>query len=139
MHAEANKPVCAIEERIWTKVCTAELSGSLFSILNEYFLPYRCTFPAQPAILYKVRKSMSQEQVLTPVKRKRLLNTYGTPVGYTHAELEIFLDLLYGLFSNVYTAGQLRQVKVSDPFDRTENPRQLTIRELADWLEAVLS
>lgn len=82
---------------------------------------------------------MDQEQALTPAKRKRLLKTYGSPAGYTHAELECFLDLFYGLFSDVYTAAQLRQIKVSDPFDRSDHPRQLTVKELADWLEALVS
>lgn len=82
---------------------------------------------------------MDQEHALTPAKRKRLLKTYGSPAGYTHAELECFLDLFYGLFSHVYTAAQLRQIKVSDPFDRSETPRQLTVGELADWLEALVS
>ena len=39
-------------------------------------------------------------QQITPAKRKRLLNTFGSvPAGYTHDDLERLLDLLYGMFS----------------------------------------
>lgn len=80
------------------------------------------------------------EPGLTPTKRKHLLKTFGAaPAGYTHEELEFFLDLFYGLFNNVYTIGELRRLKVSDPFDRSDTPRQLTVKELADWLEALVS
>jgi hypothetical protein len=33
----------------------------------------------------------------------------------------------------------LRQLVVSDPFDRSDSPRQLKITELAEWLEALVS
>ena len=79
-------------------------------------------------------------QHITPAKRKRLLKTFGPfPAGYTHDDLERFLDLLYGMFSDVYTMAELRQIIVSDPFDRTEFPRQLKLVELTDWLEAVVA
>lgn len=39
----------------------------------------------------------------------------------------------------VYTASELRQIVVSDPFDRSEQPRQLKLVELTDWLEALLT
>jgi hypothetical protein len=79
-------------------------------------------------------------QALTPAKRKRLLKQFGTyPAGYTHQELEQFLDLLYGMFSYHYSLAELRQVYLSDPFDRSENPRQMTVVELAEWLEAALA
>ena len=79
-------------------------------------------------------------QRITPAKRKRLLKTFGPfPAGYTHDDLEHFLDLLYGMFSDVYTMAELRQIIVSDPFDRTEFPRQLKLVELTDWLEAVVA
>ena len=83
---------------------------------------------------------MNQNQALTPAKRKRLLKQFGTsPAGYTHQELEQFLDLLYGMFSYHYTPTELRQVQLSDPFDRSEHPRCLTAVELAEWLEALLA
>ena len=79
-------------------------------------------------------------QHITPAKRKRLLKTFGPfPAGYTHDDLERFLDLLYGMFSDVYTMAELRQITVSDPFDRSEHPRQLKLVELTDWLEAVVA
>ena len=82
----------------------------------------------------------SLSSTLTPARRKRLLKTYGScPAGYTHDDLERILDLLYGLFSDRYTAAELRQVVVSDPFDRSAHPRQLKLVELSDWLEALLS
>jgi len=77
---------------------------------------------------------------LTPAKRQRLLKQFGAgPAGYTHQELEQFLDLLYGMFSYCYSLAELRQMHLSDPFDRSENPRQMTVVELAEWLEAVLA
>lgn len=77
---------------------------------------------------------------LSVARRKRLLKTYGPcPAGYTHDDLERFLDLLYGMFSDVYTMGELRQIVVSDPFDRSEHPRQLKLVELTDWLEALVA
>ena len=82
---------------------------------------------------------MEQIRELTPAKRKRLLKTFGGPAGYTNEDLERFLDLLYGLFSDVYTAAELRQIQVSDPFDRSEHPRQLRLVELTDWLEALVA
>ncbi|HLX41254.1 MAG TPA: hypothetical protein VKR42_12030 [Ktedonobacteraceae bacterium] len=81
----------------------------------------------------------TQEQ-LSPSKRKRLLKTFGScPVGYTHDDLERFLDLLYGMFSDVYTASELHQIMVSDPFDRSKQPRQLKLVELTDWLESLVA
>ena len=63
-------------------------------------------------------------QEITSAKRKRLLKTFGSyPAGYTHDDLERLLDLLYGMFSDVYTRAELRQIVVSDPFDRSEHPR----------------
>lgn len=80
------------------------------------------------------------EPKLTPAKRKRLLKTFGAaPSGYTHEELECFLDLFYGLFTDIYTEKELRQLKVSNPFDRSDTPCQMTVKELADWLEALVS
>jgi len=77
---------------------------------------------------------------MTPAKRKRLIRTFGLcPAGYTHDDLEQYLDLLYGMYSDVYTQAELRQVVVSDPFDRGEHPRQLKLVELAAWLEALVS
>jgi hypothetical protein len=83
---------------------------------------------------------MSTSPQLSPAKRKRLLKTYGScPAGYTHQDLERFLDLLYGLYSYVYMPEELRQIIVSDPFDRAEPPRSFKLVELAAWLEAILT
>jgi hypothetical protein len=69
-----------------------------------------------------------------------LLKHFGPgPAGYTHQDLERFLDLLYGMYSHNYTSEELRQIIVSDPFDRAEQPRSLKLIELAEWLEAVLA
>jgi hypothetical protein len=79
-------------------------------------------------------------QQMTPSKRKRLLKIFGQcPAGYTTEDLERFLDLLYGLYSHVLTSAELRQMVVSDPFDRSDSPRCLTIVDLADWLEALVA
>jgi hypothetical protein len=81
-----------------------------------------------------------EEQNISPAKRKRLLKTYGPcPAGYTSQDLEHFLDLLYGMYSHVYTLAELRQMVVSDPFDRSDSPRQLKLTELAEWLEALVT
>jgi hypothetical protein len=83
---------------------------------------------------------MEQNREMTPARRKRLLKTFGgPPAGYANEELEQFLDLLYGLFSDVYTIAELRQIVVSDPFDRSEQPRQLKLVDLTDWLEALVA
>lgn len=85
---------------------------------------------------------MSQTRMtnLSPAKRKRLLKTYGPcPAGYTHQDLERFLDLLYGLYSYLYTSEELRQIIVSDPFDQAEPPRSLKLVDFAAWLEAILA
>ncbi len=83
---------------------------------------------------------MPKEPSLSPAKRKRLLKTLGSyPEGQTAEDLERFLDLLYGMFSHLYTMAELRHMLISDPFDRSETPRQLTVVELADWLEALLA
>ncbi len=68
-----------------------------------------------------------------------MLKTFGPyPAGYTQDDLERILDLLYGLFSDMYTVAELRQIVVSDPFDRSAHPRRLKLVELSDWLEALL-
>lgn len=83
---------------------------------------------------------MDRDQKLTPAKRKRLLKQFGAcPAGYTHADLEQFLDLLYGMFSYRYTMTELRRVQLSDPFDRSGTPRHMTVVELAEWLEALIA
>ncbi len=77
---------------------------------------------------------------LSPAKRKRLLKLYGkNPAGYTNEDLERFLDLVYGMYSYVYTNAELRQITISDPFDRTDTPRQLKLVDLTEWLEALVS
>jgi hypothetical protein len=83
---------------------------------------------------------MEDMQQISPAKRKRLLKTFGScPAGYTHDDLERFLDLLYGMFSDVYSTSELRQIVVSNPFDRSEHPRQIKLVELTDWLEALVA
>ena len=83
---------------------------------------------------------MHSDKPLRAAQRKRLLKTYGIcPAGYTHEDLERFLDLLYGLFNDLYTPAELRQMIVSDPFDRSEHPRQLPLIALTQWLEALLA
>lgn len=83
---------------------------------------------------------MSISRQISPARRKRLLKTYGScPAGYTHQDLERFLDLLYGLYSYLYTPEELRQIIVSDPFDHAEPPRRFKLVELAAWLEAILA
>jgi len=77
---------------------------------------------------------------MTPAKRKRLIKTYGRcPAGYTHDDLERALDMIYGMFSGVYTHAELRQLVLSDPFDRGESPRRIRLLDLAAWLEALVS
>jgi hypothetical protein len=83
---------------------------------------------------------MNSKQEIKPAKRRRLLRTFGSyPEGYTHDGLERLLDLLYGMFSHVYTKAELYQIVVSNPFDRSEHPRQLKLVELTDWLEALVA
>lgn len=83
---------------------------------------------------------MPNEPSISPAKRKRLLKTLGSyPEGQTTKDLEHFLDLLYGMFSHLYTMAEPRHMQISDPFDHSEHPRQLTVVELADWLEALLA
>ena len=85
------------------------------------------------------RKNVAKETTLSPTKRKRLLTSFGPcPAGYTNNELEQVLDVLYGMYSHVYTLTEIRQIIVSDPFDRSESPRQMKLVDLTDWLEAVV-
>ncbi len=83
---------------------------------------------------------MDESREMSPAKRKRLLKHYGPcPAGYTHDDLERFVDLLYGMYSHVSTLAEIRQIVISDPFDRSERPRQLKLIELTEWLEALVS
>jgi hypothetical protein len=43
------------------------------------------------------------------------------------------------MYSHVYTTTELRHMVISDPFDRSQTPRQLKLTELAEWLEALVS
>ena len=82
---------------------------------------------------------MAHTPGISPAKRKRLLKRFGAcPAGYTTKELEQLLDLLYGMFSHAYTQAEIRQFMISDPFDRSETPRQIKLVDLTDWLEAVV-
>ncbi len=82
---------------------------------------------------------MAREK-MTATKRKRLIRTYGScPAGYTTAELESFLHLLYGLYHDLYTASELSGLMVSDPFDESAIPRRIRLVDLAAWLEALVS
>jgi hypothetical protein len=82
---------------------------------------------------------MEKTHEITPPKRKRMLNAFGPcPAGYTNDDLERFLDLLYGMYSHVSTTAELRQIVVSDPFDRSDIPRRLRLVELADWIESLV-
>ncbi|HEY1349036.1 MAG TPA: hypothetical protein VGF67_05365 [Ktedonobacteraceae bacterium] len=77
---------------------------------------------------------------MTPAKRKRLLKTYGAcPAGYTVDDLERFVDLLYGLYSGLYSVAELRQIIVCNPFGRSDHPQRMRLVDLADWLEAMIS
>jgi hypothetical protein len=88
----------------------------------------------------EVVAAMNSTNEITAAKRKRLLKTYGPcPAGYTHEDIERFLHLLYRLFSHRYTETELRQVILSDPFDDSEPPRQITLVDLATWLEAIVA
>jgi hypothetical protein len=83
---------------------------------------------------------MTTHSGLTPAKRKRLLKTFGVcPAGYTTKELEQLLDLLYGMFSHAYTLPEIRQIMISDPFDRSERPRQFKLVDFTQWLESLVS
>ena len=83
---------------------------------------------------------MASEHKMTAAKRKRLIKAYGTyPAGWTHTDIERVLDIIYGLYSHIYTSAELRQIMISDPFDHSEAPRKMKIVDLADWLEALLS
>jgi hypothetical protein len=83
---------------------------------------------------------MAQDQSISSARRKRLLKQYGScPAGYTQEDLERFLDLLYGMYSHVYTLAELRQIVVSDPFDLSDSPRQLKLTDLVEWLEALVA
>jgi hypothetical protein len=83
---------------------------------------------------------MTKSSELSAAKRKRLLKTYGPcPAGYTTKDLEQRLDFLYGLFSHAYTIAEIRQMVVSDPFDRSPTPRQLKLVDFTDWLEALIT
>jgi hypothetical protein len=83
---------------------------------------------------------MADSNRLTPAKKKRLLKKFGSyPAGYTNQDLEGFLDLVYGMFSHVYTSAELRQITLSDPFDHSPQPRQIKLVELTDWLEVLIA
>jgi hypothetical protein len=83
---------------------------------------------------------MASNREMTAAKRKRLIKAFGPcPAGWTHGDLERFLDLLYGMYSHVHTATELRQIVISNPFDASEEPRQMKLTDLADWLEAIVS
>jgi len=83
---------------------------------------------------------MRQTTEISSAKRKRLLKTLGPcPAGYTTKELELLLDLVYGMFSHAYTQTEIRQMVISDPFDRSIPPRQVKLVDFTDWLETLVS
>jgi hypothetical protein len=87
-----------------------------------------------------MKEAEPMEQTISPAKRKRLLKTYGPcPAGSTSEDLERFLDLLYGMYSHASALAELRQIVVSDPFDRSSIPRQLKLMEFTEWLEALVT
>jgi hypothetical protein len=48
-------------------------------------------------------------------------------------------NLLYRMYSHLYTMAELRQIVLSHPFDRSEKPRQIKLVDPADWLEALVT
>ena len=83
---------------------------------------------------------MARTSEMTPAKKKRLLKAFGPcPAGYTNDDLERFLDLVYGMYSHLYTPAELRQVVICNPFDHSSTPRQLKLIELTEWLEALVA
>ncbi|BCL79682.1 hypothetical protein ccbrp13_21470 [Ktedonobacteria bacterium brp13] len=81
----------------------------------------------------------AQTQRITPAKRKRLVKTYGAwPPGYSKEDIELFLDLLYRMYSYVYTRAEIRKIMLANPFDHTHPPHQIKLIDLTDWLEALL-
>jgi hypothetical protein len=83
---------------------------------------------------------MARQHELTPARRKRLLKAFGSfPAGYSHNDIERLLDFLYGLYAGLYSQRELRQMEVSNPFDRSETPSKVRLCELADWLEALVA
>ena len=53
---------------------------------------------------------MNSGPAITPARRKRLLKAFrACPAGYTNEDLERFLDLLYSMFSDVYTLADERR------------------------------
>src|SRR6266699_3151925 len=78
---------------------------------TEWHYSYARVVALLPGSYIAVISVMKSMQEITPAKRKRLLRTFGPcPAGYTHDDLERLLDLLYGLFSHVYTTVELRQI-----------------------------
>ncbi len=88
--------------------------------MHNCWLEECCTLPCK-----------AQEAGAVNLKRIRTL--------FWPAQRRMVLDLLYGMFSDVYTMAELRQIVVSNPFDRSEHPRQLKLVELTDWLEALVA
>jgi hypothetical protein len=124
--------------RAGTSAQAARRGGFFLHLLMFWGEPVSARFPPE----WRERQKMSQTRMtnLSPAKRKRLLKNYGPcPAGYTHQDLERFLDLLYGLYSYLYTPEELRQIIVSDPFDQAEPPRRLKLVDFAAWLEAILA
>ncbi len=78
----------------------------------------RCTGCGAVSRLLRCLKNMQQRNKMTdahrlsPAKRKRLLKTLGPcPAGYTNDDLERFLDLLYGMYSHVYTMSKVNYLR----------------------------
>ena len=87
----------------------------------------RCKFSV---FLFTLRVERKKGSVWITIKRPHQPNGSACSSNLVHApqdtpmqELEQFLDLLYGMFSYAYTTTELRQMMISDPFDRSASPR----------------
>jgi hypothetical protein len=56
------------------------------------------------------------------------------PSGYTLADLQQFLELLYGMFEE----HEVKEIRVYDPFAQSEG-RRVTVARLADALENLIA
>lgn len=90
-----------------------------------------------------LQKFLSSLKVSEQLRQKQNF-PYKTDTPFTRFTFNyrnIFFLMSLEIFCNttIYTASELRQLVVSDPFDRSEHPRQLKLVELTDWLEALVT